>query len=189
MGAEVHELHSRTGSRKERGRGLETEANRLVSAYSDLILRVSYTYLHSTHDAQDIAQQVFMKLLTGGYGFRDAEHERAWIVRSTINACKDLLRSAARRTTVDLDEATWLEAPHQEHGDVLEAVNELPGQYREAIYLYYYEGYSIREIAELTDSSEAAITKRLSRAREALRELLGPDSYGADGARLEVRHA
>ena len=123
MGAEVYELHPRNGSRKERGRGLEAEANRLVGTYSDLILRVSYTYLHSTHDAQDIAQQVFMKLLTGGYGFRDAQHERAWIVRSTINACKDLLRSAARRTTVDLDEATWLEAPRQEHEDVLEATN------------------------------------------------------------------
>ena len=73
----------------------QEEAERLVNAYSDLILRLSYTYLKSTHDAEDICQTVFLKLLTGGQAFDSPAHEKAWIIRAAANACKDLLRSAA----------------------------------------------------------------------------------------------
>ena len=71
-----------------------TEAERLVQTYSDMILRLSYTYLKSTQDAEDICQTVFLKLLTGGMVFDSPEHEKAWILRTAANACKDVLRSA-----------------------------------------------------------------------------------------------
>ena len=79
------------------------EAERLVNAYSDLILRLSYTYLKSTEDAKDICQTVFLKLLEKPREFDSPEHERAWIIRAAVNQCKDQLKSRWRRTTVDLE--------------------------------------------------------------------------------------
>lgn len=152
------------------------EAERLVATYADMILRLSYTYLHSTADAEDICQTVLLRVMTGSPTFSSSEHERAWIVRTTINACKDLLRSAARRTTVALEDAGEPIAPGPPDDTVAEAVSQLPRDQREAIYLHYYEGYSIAEVAGLVGASEAAVTKRLSRARQALRNSLGGQS-------------
>lgn len=154
----------------------ETQAERLVSTYADMILRLSYTYLHTTADAEDICQTVLLRVMTGAPRFSDPEHERAWIIRTTINACKDLLKSAARRTTVSLEAAGEPEAPETPDGTVTDAVARLPHDQREAIYLHYYEGYPIAEVARLVGASEAAVTKRLSRARAALRHMLGDQS-------------
>lgn len=145
----------------------ETEAERLVEAYSDMILRLSYTYLKSTQDAEDICQTVFLKLLASGKSFDSPEHEKAWIVRTAINACKDELR-AFRRKAVALDSLSETAAPPVPTSDTLDAVMDLPQKYREAVYLFYYEGYSIREIAKLLHRSEAAVSAHLSRGRKQL---------------------
>ena len=148
------------------------EAERLVRTYSDLILRLAYTYLKSTHDAEDICQNVFLKLLTGGYTFDSAEHEKAWVIRTTANACKDSLRAAHRRC-VGLEAVAEAAAPEAPDSAVLDAVMALPQKYREAVYLHYYEGYSVREIAKLLGRSEAAVSAHLSRGRKSLRTTLG----------------
>lgn len=155
----------------------KAEAERLVYTYSDLILRLSYTYLKSTHDAEDICQTVFLKLLTSGQTFASPAHEKAWIIRTTANACKDALRSTFRRRTVALEAAAATAAPEAPDNAVLEAVMELPENYREAVYLHYFEGYSVREIAGLLGRSEAAITAHLSRGRHKLRTTLGGEYY------------
>lgn len=152
------------------------EAERLVRMYSDLILRLAYTYLKSTHDAEDICQNVFLKLLTGGYTFDSAEHEKAWVIRATANACKDSLRAAHRRC-VGLEAVAEAAAPEAPDSAVLDAVMALPQKYREAVYLHYYEGYSVREIAKLLGRSEAAVSAHLSRGRKSLRTTLGGDLY------------
>lgn len=152
------------------------EAERLVQTYSDLILRLSYTYLKSTHDAEDICQNVFLKLLTGEVKFDSSAHEKAWIIRTTANACKDELR-AFRRRSADLDTVAETPAPDAPDGSVLAAVMALPQKYREAIYLHYYEGYTVREIAVMLSRSEAAVTSQLSRGREKLRGELGGACY------------
>lgn len=153
------------------------EVERLVHTYSDLILRLSYTYLKSTQDAEDICQNVFLKLLTSGKSFESPAHEKAWIIRMTANACKDVLRSAARRRTVGLELVADAAAPEAPHDEVLEAVMALPEKYREAIYLYYYEGYAVREIAEMLGRSEATINAHLSRGRGKLRDALGGEYH------------
>ena len=153
------------------------EARRLVETYSDLILRLSYTYLKSTQDGEDICQTVLLKLLTGDEVFDSPEHEKAWVIRTAINACKDELR-AFRRKAVPLDAMAETAAPEPPRSDVLDAVMELPGKYREAIYLFYYEGYSAKEIAALTGRSEAAVSAHLSRGRKKLRAMLGGREYG-----------
>ena len=153
------------------------EAERLVDTYADLILRLSYTYLNHTQDAQDICQTVFLKLLEKAPAFQSPEHERAWIIRTTANACKDLLKSHWRKTSVPLEAAAAVPAPQAEEGSLLAAVNLLPPQYRAVIYLYYYEGYSAKEIARLLGSNPATVSTRLRRGRARLKALLEQEGY------------
>ncbi len=154
----------------------EATAERLVATYADMILRLSYVYLHSTADAEDICQTVLLRVMTQAPAFAGAEHERAWIIRTTKNACKDLLKSAARRSTIALEAIGEPEAPEMPDGTVADAVARLPYDQREAIHLHYYEGLPISEVARLVGASEAAVAKRLSRARQTLRRTLGDPS-------------
>ncbi|WP_195419883.1 RNA polymerase sigma factor [Collinsella sp. D33t1_170424_A12] len=171
---------SRGASRVAARASIESEANRLVEAYADTILRVSYTYLRSTHDAEDICQDVLLKALDRTGSFESPEHERAWIIRVAINAAKDLLRRQSGRGTVALDEIAEPAAPPRaterdlelRAASVLELVMALPLEYREAIYLHYYEGYSIKQIAAVVHASESAVATRLSRGRSKLRPAL-----------------
>ena len=150
-----------------------SEARRLVDTYTPLIMRLGYSYLRSKEDAEDLCQETLVKLVRRGGGFADEEHERAWVVRVAINACKDRLKSAERSRVVGLDSVAEPVAETDEGGGVLEAVQRLPQAYREPIYLHYGEGYKIAEVAELTGKSEAAIAKNLSRGRAMLRTMLG----------------
>ena len=131
------------------------EAERLVNTYSDLIPRLSYTYLKSTQDGEDIVQTVLLKLLTGGKAFDSPEHERAWVIRAAINACKDELR-AFRRRSAPLEDAEQAPAPEPPRSDVLDAVMDLQEKYSTAIYLYYYEVYYDRLIEDITSRIEPA---------------------------------
>ena len=153
------------------------EAERLVNTYSDLILRLGWTYLRSTQDGEDICQTVLLKLLTAERAFDSPAHEKAWVIRATVNACKDELR-AFRRRAVPLEEGLETAAPELPRSEVLEAVMALPEHYREAIYLFYYEGYSIDEIAALTGRSRAAVSAHLSRGRKKLKTMLEGERYG-----------
>lgn len=166
------------------------EIERLAKTYADLILRLSYARLGSAYDAQDICQTVFLKLLAkledDGAQFLDAEHEKAWIIRATVNACHDLQRSGWRRKVVRFDEhddipsgepdpaspANGGDADGPDAVAVRTAVNRLPPKYRQAVYLHYYESLPIDEIALLTGEKKTAVAKRLSRARAKLRDLL-----------------
>lgn len=150
------------------------QASRLVSRYADMILRISYQYLKQTCDAEDICQSVFLKYLTANLRFQSPEHEKAWIIRTTINACKDHLKSAFFRRTAPLEEAEAIAAAPVQvpDTDLLEAMKRLPRNYRISIYLYYYEGYSAREIGTMLGKNEATINQYLSRGRRKLRTYL-----------------
>lgn len=156
----------------------EFHANRLVSLYADMILRISYQYLKQTYDAEDICQTVFLKYLTNNQTFASDEHEKAWIIRSTINACKDHLRSAFFRRTVALEEAAYITAPQVPDTDILDALKTLPENYRISIYLHYYEQCSTKEIASYLGKSENTVSAYLSRGRRKLRAYLSADEEG-----------
>ena len=153
------------------------QAERLARTYADPILRLSYTYLKNTHDAQDICQTVFVKLLTEPREFESPEHERAYILRMAANACKDLLKSPWRQRSQALDEGLQVPAPEASDGSVLEAVNQLPPLYRAVIYLFYYEGYQAAEIGQILGIPTATVHTRLARGRTKLKELLGGYGY------------
>lgn len=150
-----------------------TQAEYLVYTYSDLILRLSYTYLKSTHDAEDICQTVFLKYLTAGQTFRDREHEKAWIIRTAVNACKDVLKSGWRTRTCNMEACAEVAAPEMRDDSLMTAVQSLPDKYRIPLYLHYYEGYKTHEIAEMLGERPATINTRIDRARGKLRTILG----------------
>lgn len=153
----------------------EFQARRLVNTYADTILRISYQYLKQICDAEDICQTVFLKYLTSNPEFDSIEHEKAWIIRTAINACKDHLKSAFFRRTVPMDEAAEIAAPQEPESEVLEALKTLPENYRVSLYLHYYEQYSAKEIAQVMGKKEATVTQYLSRGRRKLRELLSDE--------------
>ena len=156
-----------------------SDAAAFVQRYAQMILRLCFTYSLGRADAEDVCQNVFLKLLQCDRRFADEGETRAFIIRMTINECKDALKSGWRRRTVPLDELIEREAPGlpaQDSG-VLAAVQRLPLKYREAVYLYYYEGYSVREIAGMLGRSESAVTAHLSRGRQKLRMTLGGNEY------------
>lgn len=153
----------------------EQEVNRAVEQYADTVRRICLVHLKNYADTEDIFQTVFVKYLLHTAPFASPEHEKAWIIRVTINACKDLLRSVFRRRTVPLDEAAELPAPPEEHRAVLQAVQALPGAYRDVVYLHYYEGYTAPEIAKILGKNVNTIYTRLTRAKGLLRQALGGD--------------
>lgn len=153
------------------------QAERLAQDYADAILRLSYTYLKNTQDAQDVCQTVFVKLLTEPRDFQSPAHERAYILRMAANACKDLLKSPWRKRTCGLETVLEVPAPEAGDGSVLAAVNELPAHYRTAIYLFYYEGYQAAEIGKILGVPTATVHTRLARGRARLKDILGGMDY------------
>lgn len=156
-----------------------SDAAAFVRRYSGMILRLCFTYSLGRADAQDICQNVFLKLLQSDRRFDSEGETRAFIIRITINECKDVLKSGWRRRSVPLDELIEREVPilPEENTGVLAAVQRLPIKYREAVYLYYYEGYNAEEIAAMVGAKPAAVRQRLARAREKLRKELEGSGY------------
>ncbi len=157
----------------------EQEARRLVERYSDMILRLSISYLKSRQEAEDVCQNVFMKYISTNIAFQSEEHEKAWIIRTTINACKDILKSAYHKKMV-VTEEVWNGISQDEDAfwEVREAVFALPIKYRIVIYLYYFEGYSAKEIAKMLGKTQNAVSLSLRRGRRKLREMLENDEKG-----------
>lgn len=150
------------------------EMNRAVEMYADMVRRICLVHLKNIHDTEDVFQNVFLKYMLYKDSFENEEHEKAWLVRVTVNACTDWLRSLSRRRWIPLE--SLLEegnAPDNASWEVMEAVLQLPEKYRRVIYLFYYEGYSAVEIAGILGKKENTIYTWLSRARGILREKLG----------------
>lgn len=131
-------------------------------------------YLKSPNDADDVVQDVFLKLYTYTGTFDSEEHIRAWLIRCTVNRCKDILHSNWYRFSEPLDAAgakVHTDA-HAEEGRVYGMLKKLGKNNRVALYLYYYEGYSTEEIARMLGISVIAVTSRLKRGRKQLKKLL-----------------
>ena len=148
-----------------------------MERHADTVRRLCVVHLKSYADTEDVFQTVFVRYARRDEPFESPEHERAWFVRVTINACRDLLRSPFRRRTVPLDEVLEVVNPSSEGGsearEVLAAVLALPQKYRDVVYLHYYEGYSAPEIARLLGRNVNTVYTNLTRARERLRDALG----------------
>ena len=148
-----------------------------VERYADTVKRLCMVHLKNTADTEDIFQTVFLKYALSSAEFESREHEKAWFIRVTINACKDLLKSFFRSRTVSLEVLAELPAELDEDKRyVLEAVLSLPDKYREVVYLHYYEDYSAPEIGRILGKNVNSVYTLLNRARQQLREKLGGEA-------------
>lgn len=156
----------------------EEELNRAMELYSNTIRRLCMIHLKNYADTEDIFQTVFLKYVLSSVSFEDEEHEKAWFIRVTINACKDLLKNFFRKRTTSLDKI--MEKPEElppDYREVLEAVLSLPPKYRDVIYLHYYEDYTAPQISHILGRNVNTIYTHLNRSKEMLREKLGGDGY------------
>lgn len=151
----------------------EEEAGRAVEQYADLVRRICMIHLKNYEDSEDIFQTVFLKYVLRSEPFDSQEHEKAWIIRVTVNACRDLLKSFFRSRTVSLDQL--IERPQdmpEDHSDIREAVLELPARFRDVVYLHYYEGYTAPEIGRILKKNPNTVYTLLARARQLLKTKL-----------------
>lgn len=147
----------------------QAEILSLFDQYHNMVYRLALTATHSVHDAEDITQTVFLKLLDGCPVPRPGK-EKAWLASVTVNACRDLFRSFQRQRTEPLDETIPFFAP--EEAELFDTIMALPAKYRIVIHLHYYEGYTVAEIAEMLKVNPSTVTMRLHRARNQLRSIL-----------------
>lgn len=156
----------------------EQEVNEAIERHADTVRRLCMIYLKNYADTEDIFQTVFLKYVLSSVSFESEEHEKAWFIRVTINACKDLLRNFFRSHTVSIDEI--MEQPAQlspDHREVLEAVLSLPQKYRDVVYLHYFEDYTAPQISRILGKNVNTIYTLLTRSKRMLREKLGGDGF------------
>lgn len=148
----------------------QEEFTHLAETYIDTVFRVAFNYLKSAADAEDITQNVFMKLLQTDISFKSEDHARFWLIRVTVNACKNVLRSK-RWNQADFEVyAQQLTFETSGQSELFYSVMDLPEKYRVPIYLYYYEGYSTKEIGSLLHLPKNTVCTRLNRGRQLLRK-------------------
>lgn len=139
-----------------------------IEKYSNMVYRLAVARTGKTEEAQDVYQEVFLRLAKKMPDFESEEHKKAWLIRVAINCSKTLLNSSFVRHRAELDENLSFETP--ERHDLYYAVLKLPIKYRTVVHLYYYENYSIKEISKILKTNENTIKTRLSRARKQLEE-------------------
>ena len=160
----------RMGETKER-------LEQIFRDYYQLIYRVAFSQVKNHADAEDITQEVFLKIIRHDMRYQSMEHERAWIVRVTVNLCRDLLKSKWHKTSVSMEEVSETQRGSCKNfteiqDDMMWAVLQLPEKYRNCLYLFYYEDYSIKEIAQSLEMPENTVKTNLKRGRQALKEFL-----------------
>lgn len=145
------------------------EVKEAVSQYSSMLIKIAFAYLKSMQDAEDAVQDVFLVYLIKRPAFASAEHQRNWLVRCTVNKCKDMLRSAWHKKRETIAEDIFAaDTGMQEKGEVMQIIWQLDAKYRIPLHLHYIEGYSIKEIAEMLNKKPATIGTLLARARKKL---------------------
>lgn len=151
----------------------ENDLDSLFSEYGDMVYRLALVRTRNSSDAEDITQDVFLRCFRSAPTFLSKEHQKAWLIKVTINCSNSLLSSAFRKHTVALD-ALGEPSTEDELPDstVYDAVMRLPDKLRTAVHLFYYENYSVKEISEIMRSSESAVKTWLFRSRSALKKEL-----------------
>ena len=144
----------------------------IIERRRDNIYKIAFAYMKNRFDADDVYQTVFENFLKSRPIFDSDEYEKAWFIRTTINVCKNVFASGWKKKVTAMEDEEWNKIPDQERNEtdeLLEKVMALPPKYRIVIHLFYYEGYSVNEIANILSLSVGTITTQLSRARKKLK--------------------
>lgn len=150
--------------------------------YGTMLYRICCSYLGSVHDAEDALQDVFCKYMVKLPSFKSEEHRKAWLIKATVNHCKDVLRSKKRRQFFGYDEEIKEDAATKSDEDfgVLEMIFSLPEKYKEVFVLHYLENISVMEISSICAISQSAVKMRLMRGRELLKDMLRKEGLETD---------
>lgn len=146
----------------------------MIEKYSNMIYRLAMARTGNRDMSDDVYQEVFLRLAKKLPQFENEEHEKAWLIRVTINCSKNMMNSGFLRHRAELDENLTFETP--ERHEIYYAVQKLPLKYKTVIHLYYYENYSIKEISKILRVNENTVKTRLARARKELEKNIGGDS-------------
>lgn len=146
----------------------------MYEAFLPMVYRLAYTYLKNPQDSEDAAQETFLRLMHLTKPLQSREHCKAWLIVTVGNVCKDMLRRK-RHTELPLEDCYDLQAEPAPDHELLREIMELPDKYKTAVYLYYYEGYSVKEMAELLGQERETVKTWLRRARAQLKQRLGED--------------
>lgn len=147
----------------------------IYDRHVDTVYRICYSFMKNVPETEDMVQETFLKLIVSGTIFRDERHEKAWLIVTASNLCKDTLKKWWRKNESLEDNLTIAAPKDSQKQEVLEALLQLPREYKTPVYMYYYEGYSTAEIASWLNIPHATVRTRLARARKQLRNLLGGD--------------
>lgn len=151
------------------------EAEKIIREYADMIYHIALHNVKNTADAEDIFQDVCIALITKNPPIDDKEYLKRWLIRVTINKCNSFHRLFWQKNTESIEVRTELEAPRQK--EVMEELWQLPKNDRNIIYLYYYESYTIAEIAEILKKNPNTVSSGLQRARKKLKNILIEGGY------------
>lgn len=154
----------------------DREIVRIVETYSDMLMRIALNRVNSIAEAEDVVQSTFERLMRRQPTFDSREHEKAWLIRTAIRICIDESRKASRANVLLNEEIAA--AYSQESFELLETIRTLPEKDRDAVYLYYYEEYSTKDVAKIIGEREGTTRSRLSRAREKLRTIMKGETDG-----------
>jgi RNA polymerase sigma-70 factor, ECF subfamily len=162
---------------RDSNKRIEQAIERLMKQYGNDVLRIAYVYLKDYQLAEDAFQEVFLKVFHHYNSFREDSSEKTWLIRITINVCKDQLRKnwMKRVRTIEEDELKQIKDEGEsflervENQELFEMILELDEKYKDVIILYYYEGYQTSEIAEILDTTTGNVSSLLSRARSKLK--------------------
>ncbi len=153
---------------------------RIYEKYCTMVYRICFMYLKNESEAYDTTHETFLKMIQKNMYFTSEEHEKAWLIVTASNCCKDSLRSFWRKHKIDLDcipEGGYEQKDFNNNDTVLKAVLNLPGKYKTLVYLHYYEEYSIEEIASMLHKNSSTMRSRLSKAKKILKEVLKEEEY------------
>lgn len=169
----VNRIHFRKGvTAMPSPRSMNAAFAAIYDRQVDTVYRVCYSFMKNRADTEDMVQETFLRLLSTKKTFENQRHEKAWLIVTASNLCKDSLKKWWRKSENIDDFLDIAEEPKQEDS-VLEIILQLPNDYKDAVYMYYYEGYSTVEIAQHLKCPEATVRSRLSRARRQLQSMMG----------------
>lgn len=155
---------------------MRPDVEQVMKTYKDRLFRTAFCIVRNPSDAEDVVSDVLLKYMDSRKDFENEEHLKAWLIRAAVNRSRDMMTAFWRKKQAVWDE-TVLEIPAAEPEDreLIESVLRLPERYREALYLYYYEDYSVAEIASMLRVTQSAVKTRLQRGRAMLKEELKED--------------
>lgn len=153
---------------------------RLIEDYGHDVYKIAYLYVKDQQLAEDVFQEVFYKVMKNYHKFEHLSSEKTWLIRITINTCKDLLRTSwLRRVTTfgTLEDQNQYEQPYdivksESNSELYELIMKLPPKYKEVILLFYYEDFSYDEVAQILNIPKGTVQSRLARGREKLKKLM-----------------